>query len=85
MDMQMPNLDGLAATREIRASERDGERAPIIAMTANALKEDEQRCLEAGMDDYFSKPFTPAALIEKVGRWIDRPSPAIPHENFQGA
>ena len=72
MDMQMPNLDGLAAARQIRADEPSGERVPIIAMTANILEEDRQRCVAAGMDDYFAKPFTPDALIEKVGRWIDR-------------
>jgi two-component system sensor histidine kinase/response regulator len=79
MDMQMPNVDGLTAAREIRAAERDGLRVPIIAMTANALKEDQQRCFEAGMDDYFSKPFTPAALVEKVEGWIDRSTPATAH------
>ena len=72
MDMQMPNLDGLSATRTIRASERGGVRLPIVAMTANAMKEDRRRCVEAGMDDYFSKPFAPSALIEKVDRWIER-------------
>jgi len=72
MDMQMPELDGLAATREIRSWEGGGGRVPIIAMTANAMKEDHRRCLEAGMDDYFSKPFSPALLIEKVAAWIDR-------------
>jgi CheY-like chemotaxis protein len=70
--MQMPNLDGLAAARTIRAREPSGERVPIVAVTANLLEEDRKRCMEAGMDDYFAKPFTPAALIEKVGRWIDR-------------
>ncbi|MGD0722126.1 MAG: PAS domain S-box protein [Roseiarcus sp.] len=76
MDMQMPRLDGLAATRQIRAAERGGAHLPIIAMTANAMKQDRRRCLEAGMDDYFSKPFKPALLIEKVARWIDRFGPA---------
>ena len=71
MDMQMPRLDGVAAAREIRASERDGEHLPIVAMTANAMKNDQRRCFEAGMDDYFSKPFTPASLIDKVARWIN--------------
>jgi PAS domain S-box-containing protein len=70
MDMRMPDKDGLAATAEIRALERDGRRVPIVAMTANAMKEDQRRCLEAGMDDHFSKPFQPGRLIEKVDRWI---------------
>ncbi|MGA2042062.1 MAG: PAS domain S-box protein [Roseiarcus sp.] len=72
MDVQMPRRDGLSAAREIRAAERGGAHIPIIAMTAKAMKEDRRRCLEAGMDDYFSKPFKPALLIEKVARWIDR-------------
>jgi two-component system sensor histidine kinase/response regulator len=72
MDMQMPQLDGLSATRAIRAAEQSGAHLPIVAMTANAMKEDRRRCIDAGMDDYFSKPYTPAALIEKVARWIDR-------------
>jgi CheY-like chemotaxis protein/HPt (histidine-containing phosphotransfer) domain-containing protein len=78
MDMQMPELDGLAATREIRCFESGGARVPIIAMTANAMKEDQRRCLEAGMDDYFSKPFSPASLIEKVAMWIDRFATSAP-------
>ena len=65
----MPELDGLAATREIRGRELGGARVPIVAMTANAMREDQRRCLEAGMDDYFTKPFRPASLIEKVARW----------------
>ncbi|MFX8569938.1 response regulator, partial [Acinetobacter baumannii] len=55
MDMQMPRLDGLSATREIRAREGDKRKLPIVAMTANAMREDARRCLEAGMDDYISK------------------------------
>jgi two-component system sensor histidine kinase/response regulator len=72
MDMEMPWLDGVAATRAIRAAEQGRAHLPIVAMTANAMKEDRRRCLEAGMDDYVSKPFTPTALIENVARWIER-------------
>jgi PAS domain S-box-containing protein len=72
MDVQMPKLDGLSATRQIRASERGGKRLPIIAMTANAMKEDRRRCIDAGMDDYLSKPLKPALLIETVHLWMDR-------------
>ncbi|MGA2043403.1 MAG: PAS domain S-box protein [Roseiarcus sp.] len=72
MDIQMPNVDGLSATRQIRAAERGGARLPIIAITANAMKEDQRRCLEAGMDDYLAKPLKPGLLVETVVRWIDR-------------
>ena len=72
MDVQMPKVDGLSATRQIRAAETDGRRLPIVGMTANAMKEDQRRCLDAGMDDYLSKPFKPATLVETVVRGIDR-------------
>ena len=71
MDVQMPDMDGLEATRVIRA--RQGPHAPaILAMTANAFAEDRQNCLEAGMDDHVPKPVTPDALIGAVLRWLDR-------------
>jgi signal transduction histidine kinase/CheY-like chemotaxis protein len=63
MDVQMPELDGFATTAAIRAAERNtGKHQPIIAMTAHALKGDRERCLEAGMDGYISKPITAPQL-----------------------
>ena len=67
MDVQMPIMDGFDATKQIRQMEKSsGKHIPIIAMTAHALKGDRQRCLEAGMDDYVSKPIQQAELIEVV-------------------
>ncbi len=70
MDVQMPGMDGLEATRRIRQSSREENAAlPIIAVTANAMKGDDQRCLEAGMDDYVTKPIDRARLLGKVNQW----------------
>jgi CheY-like chemotaxis protein len=69
MDMQMPNLDGLASTQQIRELPRYRD-TPIIAMTANAFVEDRERCLAAGMNDYLIKPFTPEALFAILLRWL---------------
>ena len=69
MDMQMPVLDGLQATRTLRADARLRE-LPIIAMTANVLEPDRQRCREAGMDDFIGKPFEPDALRAVLLKWL---------------
>ncbi len=67
MDVEMPEVDGLDATRQIRALERKlGRRTPIVAMTAHAMKGDRERCLAAGMDDYVSKPLRPAELFKTI-------------------
>ena len=69
MDVQMPVMDGIAATREIRALARF-DTLPIIAMTANAMKEDQERCLAAGMDDYITKPIDPDAMFASLRRHL---------------
>ena len=71
MDCQMPEMDGYEATRCIRTLERHaGSRIPIIALTANAMQDDRQRCMDAGMDDFLSKPFTMDALATTLRKWL---------------
>ncbi len=72
MDIQMPEMDGLEATRQIRLLDRIDGRLPIVAMTAHAMKGDRERCLEAGMDHYLSKPFHKRELLEVVERFVRR-------------
>ncbi len=69
MDVQMPEMDGLTATRKIRVQDGPAQKIPIIAMTANAMKGDEEACMEAGMDDYISKPFKPKELFATIEKW----------------
>ena len=71
MDVSMPRLNGLDATRAIREIEQEtGRHTPIIGVTAHALKGDMEKCLDAGMDDYLSKPVSPDALAAKIEKWI---------------
>lgn len=72
MDCQMPNLSGLDAAVLIRRdeAERQVKRRPIIALTANAMAGDRQRCLDAGMDDFFPKPFKSKDLVERITKWV---------------
>ncbi len=69
MDVQMPEVDGLEAARRIRQQEAPGQHVPIIALTAHAMQGDRQRCLDAGMDDYISKPLQPDELLATLKRW----------------
>jgi two-component system sensor histidine kinase/response regulator len=71
MDMQMPIMDGLEATRRIRALP-GLDKMPIIAMTANAMTEDRQRCLDAGMNDHVAKPIVPATLSNVLETWLPK-------------
>lgn len=70
MDCQMPEMDGFDATRTIRTGEAgSGRHTPIVALTANAMDEDRERCLDAGMDDYISKPFSAGDFERALQRW----------------
>lgn len=74
MDMQMPVMDGFEATRKIRANPRLAG-LPVVAMTANALPEDRERCLAAGMNDHIAKPIRPEAFFATVHHWLTRTVP----------
>jgi len=69
MDVQMPEMDGLEATRQIR---QKGHRVPIIAMTANTMKGDREKCLAAGMDDYVAKPLNRETVFKLIEKWHER-------------
>ncbi len=74
MDCQMPQMDGLEATRRIRENERSRglPHKPVIAVTAHAMSGDRENCLQAGMDDYISKPISPPALAASMLKWLEK-------------
>ena len=73
LDIQMPEMDGFAATSAIRQRQSSASRVPIVALTANALAGDRERCLAAGMDDYLAKPITAADITNICRRWLPAP------------
>ncbi|HVB28865.1 MAG TPA: response regulator, partial [Terriglobia bacterium] len=80
MDVQMPEMDGLEATVLIREKEKaTGGHLPIIALTAYAMKGDEERCREAGMDDYVTKPIRPQELFKTLHRLL----PEVPEDSIK--
>ena len=76
MDMQMPEMDGLQATRAIRDLQDEVSQIPIVALTANAIQGDQETCLEAGMNDYISKPVEKQALFDVLERYLTTEAPA---------
>jgi CheY-like chemotaxis protein/HPt (histidine-containing phosphotransfer) domain-containing protein len=86
MDCQMPGLDGYEAARRWRRREGDGERVPIVAVTAHAMVGDRDRCMQAGMDDYLTKPLRAETLDSTLARWLDgRRLAAKPAEQLRPA
>jgi CheY-like chemotaxis protein/HPt (histidine-containing phosphotransfer) domain-containing protein len=84
MDLQMPEMDGFTATRHLRADPRFND-LPILAMTAHALVEERERCLQAGMNDHVTKPIDPDALFAALARWTKPREPAAPKPEKKAA
>lgn len=82
MDCNMPNIDGWEATEKIRRYEEDsGKHVPIVAVTANAMVGDREKCMDAGMDDYLSKPVTVDSILKCLSTWIDFKDPKNDENN----
>ena len=71
MDIQMPGMDGVEATRQLRHLEAEDEHTPVLALTAYALEQERERCFSAGMDDFIVKPIEPDGLLRSIGRWLE--------------
>jgi len=88
MDVQMPEMNGFEATAAIRSSQSRvfDKDVPIIALTAHAMKQDQDECIQAGMNDFTTKPIIPEELIEKIQKWTQmEPEPAPVQEALPGA
>ena len=71
MDVSMPEMNGIEATGQLRLTDAErGTHTPVIGVTAHALKGDRERCINAGMDDYLSKPVSPDKLADKITKWM---------------
>jgi signal transduction histidine kinase/CheY-like chemotaxis protein len=83
MDVQMPEMDGFEATHQVRSAEGRAlnPKIPIVAMTAHAMAGDREQCLKAGMDDYITKPVTPAVLSSLLRKWLTEPQVVEIHEH----
>ena len=85
MDCQMPHMNGYEATRRIRQAERAGQRTAIVALTANVLNGERDRCIEAGMDDYLAKPVRTEQVMEKLRQWLPKEKSSTPEPKGTGA
>jgi two-component system, sensor histidine kinase and response regulator len=71
MDVHMPDMDGIEATKRIRELEVNQNRTPIFAVTSNMFREQKEKCLDAGMDDYIVKPIHAKALVERINHYLN--------------